>query len=148
MFKKENILVKVEADDWEETIRIAGGMLESAGSATSAYTEAMIEAIHDLGPYVVILPNFALAHAAPSEAVLEDDAALITLEKPVLFDSPNDPVRLIIAFCSKNGKTHLDSLAEIARFLMKGDIINELADAESVGEILKITTQYSATKDK
>jgi PTS system ascorbate-specific IIA component len=143
MFKEENIRTKVQADDWEEAVRIAGGLLKSAGSVTSKYIDAMIDAIHEMGPYVVILPKFALAHAAPSEEVLKDDVALITLKTPVSFGSPNDPVQVIIAFSSKNGKTHLDSLAEIAKFLMKGNIIEELADAESVDEILKITTRYS-----
>jgi len=145
MFKKDHILVNVQADDWEEAIRVAGGLLESARSTTVEYTEAMIDAIHEFGPYVVILPKFALAHAAPSESVLQDDVALITLEKPVMFGSPNDPVHLIIAICSKDGKTHLDSLKEIAKFLMKEDTINKLVDAKSVEEVIKITEEHSAT---
>ena len=42
MILKENIQAKVKAEDWNEAIRIVGGLLETAGSITPCYTEAMI----------------------------------------------------------------------------------------------------------
>ena len=142
MFKIENVQVKVKAGSWKEAIRIAGGLLESSGSITSKYTDAMIEAVEEMGPYMVILPHFALAHAAPSKEVLKDDFALITLEKPVLFGVPNDPVYIILALCAKDGKTHMDSLSKIAKVLMEENTIQEMIDAKTPQEILDITQKH------
>ena len=142
MLTKNNILARVEAEDWRKAIRIVGGLLESEGSITPNYTEAMINAVEEMGPYMVIMPKFALAHAAPSKEVLKDDAALITLREPVRFGSKNDPVFVILAICSKDGKSHLDSLASIASMLMQENMITKLIDAESVDEILEITRKY------
>lgn len=142
MILKENIQAKVKAEDWNEAIRIVGGLLETAGSITPCYTEAMISAVKDMGPYMVIFPNFALAHAAPSEEVIKDDTALITLEKPVLFGSPNDPVYVILAICSKDGKSHMDSLAQIASMLMRENMITRLIEAKNVEEILNIIEKH------
>ncbi|MFZ3151886.1 MAG: PTS sugar transporter subunit IIA [Anaerolineaceae bacterium] len=141
MFSKDKIAVNVKAGDWKEAIRVVGGLLESAGSIKSDYTEAMINAINEFGPYIVILPNFALAHAAPSDAVLKDDIALITLAEPVQFGSPNDPVYVIMALCSTDGKSHLESLANIAAMLMEEDTIGKLKNAKTAEEILEITSQ-------
>lgn len=141
MFSKDKIAVNVKVGDWKEAIRFVGGLLESAGSVKSDYTEAMINAVNEFGSYIVILPNFALAHAAPSDAVLKDDIALITLAEPVQFGSPNDPVYVIMALCSTDGKSHLESLANIAAMLMKEDTIGRIKNAKTVDEILEITSQ-------
>ena len=142
MFKKENILTKVKVGNWTEAIRIAGGLLESSGSITSKYTDAMIDAVKEMGPYMVILPHFALAHAAPSKEVLKDDFALVTLEEPVLFGVPNDPVYIILALCAKDGKSHMDSLAKIAKVLMEENTIQEMIEAKTPQEILDITEKH------
>ena len=143
MIAKENILAKAEAENWEAAIRIVGGLLEKAGSVTPKYTQSMIDAVKEMGPYMVILPNFALAHAAPSEAVLKDDTALITLKKPVDFGSQNDPVYVVLAICSQDGKSHMASLTKIAEMLMKENTLDELKQAASVEEILAIINKDS-----
>ena len=38
----------------------------------------------------------ALAHEAPCEDVVKSDMALITLDTPVEFGSPNDPVSVLL----------------------------------------------------
>ena len=143
MIAEKNILAKVDAADWEEAIRIVGGLLENAGSVTPKYTQAMIDAVKEMGPYMVILPNFALAHAAPSEDVLKDDTALITLNNPVDFGSQNDPVYVVLAICSQDGKSHMASLTKIAEMLMKENALDELKRAASIEEIISITSKYS-----
>lgn len=138
MIAKENIQTNVQAENWREAIRIVGGLLEANGSITHQYTEAMIKAVEDLGTYMVILPHFALAHAAPSKEVLKDDTALITLEKPVLFGSSNDPVYVILAICAQDGKSHMDSLAQLAAMLMQENMISKLMEAKKTEEIFDL----------
>jgi PTS system ascorbate-specific IIA component len=141
MFKAENILVKTEASNWSESIKIVGGLLEKAGSIKSGYTDAMIQSVKDMGPYMVILPHFALAHAAPSADVIRNDFALITLRTPVLFGSPNDPVSVLLGICSVDGKSHMDSLAKIAALFMKEGILEKIIRAETREEILQIMNE-------
>ena len=59
------------ADNWRQTIRLAGSLLEEAGTITADYTEAMVRSVEETGPYIVVAPGFAFAHARPSEAVKE-----------------------------------------------------------------------------
>ncbi len=142
IFKKENILVGASVSDWKEAVRAAGGVLEAAGSATSRYTEEMVAAVEEMGPYMVILPKLALAHAAPSGAVLRNDVSLVTLKEPVRFGSENDPVHVVLCICCTDRESHREALQRIARMVMDEDIVDRLAAAASVEEILSVAEGY------
>ena len=90
-----NFRVGVKAETWQEAVQAAGQVLLDCGSITQQYIDEMIQAVYDLGPYMVLMPGFALAHAEPSPAVLKDDMSLILLDKPVEFHSENDPVTIV-----------------------------------------------------
>ena len=132
---KENMRVAVKAADWQEAIRQAGGVLEQAGSITSEYTENMIKAVEDMGPYIVIMPGFAIAHAAPCEAVKKEDLAMITLAEPVSFGSPNDPVNLMLCVACVDRESHVRALQAVAEVLCEDGVMERLANAASVEEM-------------
>lgn len=138
LIRRENLAANVPAAGWKEAIRAAGHLLEAAGSATREYTEAMVAAVEELGPYMVILPKFALAHAAPSDAVLRNDASLITLKDPVYFGSENDPVHVVLSICCTDRVSHRESIKRIALLIMQEGAVDRLASAASAEEILAV----------
>jgi len=137
MIKKENVLARVSANDWREAIREVGNLLVNAKSVTPAYVDAMIEAVEEMGPYIVIMPGFALAHAAPSEAVLANDAALITLKEGVDFGSTNDPVHIVFCVSCVDKESHKKSLQQYARLFLKDEILEKIKNAQSANEIVE-----------
>ncbi len=138
IIKKENMRVKLPAGDWQEAIRQVGTVLKEAGSITDGYINAMIEAVKEYGPYIVIMPGFALAHAAPCEAVLHEDMALITLEEPVCFGSANDPVSVMLCVACVDQDSHIRALQKVALALGEEDIFGKMAAAETVDELYGI----------
>lgn len=132
---KENLRAAVIAADWREAIRQAGGVLEAAGSITAEYTESMIRAVEELGPYIVIMPGFAIAHAAPCAAVLKEDLALVTLAEPVVFGSPNDPVSTILCVACVDRDSHMRALQTVAEALCADGVMENLAKAKTVEEL-------------
>jgi len=132
---KENMRVRQDAADWKDAIRLAGAVLEEKGSITSAYTDAMIAAVEELGPYMVIMPGFAIAHAAPCPAVLKEDLALITLAEPVCFGSPNDPVTTILCVACIDRDSHMRALQTVAEALCGDGVMEKLAAAQTVEEL-------------
>lgn len=135
---KENLRCGLKAADWKEAIRLAGGVLEEAGSITNEYTESMVKAVEELGPYIVIMPGFAIAHAAPCEAVKKEDLAFITLAEPVSFGSPNDPVNLMLCVACIDRESHVRALQAVAEVLCEDGIMERLAAAASVDELAEI----------
>ncbi len=107
----EMVRLQIHAADWEAAVRTAGVLLVDAGYVSPNYIEAMINAVHEMGPYMVLAPGLALAHARPEDGVLKMGISLVTLAAPVNFGSEaNDPVALVIAFGGTDHKSHLGLL--------------------------------------
>ncbi|MDN6025476.1 PTS sugar transporter subunit IIA [Bifidobacterium mongoliense] len=136
----EAFLLDVEARDWKEAIRLAGRGLTSAGFATSAYTDEMIETVEKLGPYIVIAPGLALAHSRPSKAVTDTGLSWVRLRTPVSFgNKANDPVSLVIGLAGRDEQEHLAVMSAIAGALVNPKKVKALAEAptpESIRSIL------------
>lgn len=140
IIKIENMRAGVPASNWQEAIRQAGSILEAAGSITAEYTESMIKAVEELGPYIVIMPGFAIAHAAPAPSVKKEDIALITLAEPVSFGSPNDPVKLMLCVACVDRESHVRALQAVAEALCGDGVMDRLAAASSAEEMEAILT--------
>ena len=129
-FAENSIRVGAIALDREHAIEMAGELLVASGRSTPEYTESMIDAVVENGPYIVIAPGIALAHGRPSEAVLEIGLSLVTLAQPVVFgNEANDPVSLVIGLCATDHSSHIDIMAELATFLGDSVSVNTVLNA-------------------
>jgi PTS system ascorbate-specific IIA component len=134
-----SISVRATASNWKQAIELAGDALVTSQRTTTQYTEAMVQAFEELGPYMVIAPGIALAHARPSEAVLGTGLSLITLSEPVVFGSEaNDPVRLVIGLAAVDHDNHIDLMAALSYLLMDVMKVNMLLQAENVEQVREL----------
>lgn len=132
----ETIALDEQADDWQDAIRLAGGLLESAGIAESAYTQAMVDSVHQNGPYIVLAPGFAFPHARPSEAVHRTGMSWVRLSSPVEFGSrANDPVTLVVALAATDSSTHQQAMASLATVLTDTSLRASLDAATTPAEV-------------
>ncbi|MGC9397530.1 MAG: PTS sugar transporter subunit IIA [Anaerolineae bacterium] len=133
------IRLHVAVKNWEEAVRLAGGLLEEIEACEPRYTEAMINAVRELGPYMVLAPGLALLHARPEDGVKHIALSLVTLDPPVSFGSErNDPVSLVIAFGAVDKEKHLNMLQELALFLDHPTHRQQLMTATSVDEVMAL----------
>lgn len=138
LLDKKHVKVHVSAASWEEAIRAAGQVLVDAGSITDQYTVNMIQAVNDLGPYIVLMPKLALAHAAPSDAVKKTDISLITLEQPVDFGSVNGKVSVVLCLACVDRTSHMEKLTEIAKVLMQDGVVDALESAKDIDTVIQL----------
>jgi PTS system ascorbate-specific IIA component len=133
------ISLGVRVADWREAVRAAGAALTAAGIAAPEYADEMIRMIEQHGPYVVIAPGLALAHARPGPEVLKDGIAVVTLATPVDFGHPyNDPVRVVLALAVHASDAHVALVAELANLFNDSTAIDDLAEAQSVDDVQRI----------
>jgi ascorbate PTS system EIIA or EIIAB component len=133
------VVLGAEVADWRAAVRAAGAALAAAGIAKPSYAAEMIRMIDENGPYVVIAPGLALAHARPGPAVLKDGIAVVTLSTPVDFGHPyNDPVSVVLALAVAAGDAHVALVAELANVFNDSTAIADLAAATSVEEVRRI----------
>lgn len=137
--EKENIRLKVEAKDWREAIRKSGEILGINGYVKEEYIEDMIKAVEELGPYIVVIPHIALAHARPSDKVLRSGISLITLNEPVEFgNKDNDPVDIVFSLCAKSHKSHLNVLENLSKVLADEEKVQLLRNSNDVDQVYGI----------
>ena len=133
------IVLGADAADWRAAVDLAGVALTESGATTPDYGHEMIRMIEEHGPYVVIAPGLALAHARPGPAVLRDGLAVVTLATPVAFgNAHNDPVRVVLGLAVASAEHHLSLVAEIANVFNDSDAIARLAAAASPDAVREI----------
>ncbi|MDX2025106.1 PTS sugar transporter subunit IIA [Microcella sp.] len=124
------IVLGARASDWRDAVRLAGDALVDSGCTTAEYTEAMIRMVDDHGPYIVIAPGLALAHARPGPEVRCDGLSVVTLAEPVEFGhAHNDPVRVVIGLAGVAAEGHLEAVAQLANAFNDAAAIPALAAA-------------------
>lgn len=133
----ENIKVNVEATDWEDAIRKAGELLEQSGSIKTAYIDNMINSVKTLGPYIVLMPGFALGHSEPCPEVIKSDLSLITLKNPINFGSMNDPVKVVMCLACVDKQEHMAGIQRVAMKLMQENAIENMLKCDSDEELYK-----------
>lgn len=137
------IRLQVAVLDWEGAVRAAGELLVNSGKCTPAYVEAMISAVRELGPYMVIAPGLALAHARPEAGMLVVGLSLVTLSTPINFGSEvNDPVSLVVAFGGVDHTQHIELLADLASYLEDDERRAALTAALSVERVRELLREF------
>ena len=135
----EMVRLQINAADWEAAVTAAGNLLVDGGYVSPNYIKAMINAVHEMGPYMVLAPGLALAHARPEDGVLKMGISLVTLATPVNFGSEaNDPVNLVIAFGGTDHESHLGLLVSLASFLEDESRRKELASVNTYQELVQL----------
>ncbi len=133
------IVLGAEVDDWRAAVRLAGSALTASGAAKPGYSDEMIRMIEEHGPYVVIAPGLALAHARPGEEVLADGLSVVTLTTPVTFGHPhNDPVTVVLGLAITTIEGHLEQIAELANVFNDSSAIPAIAAATDPETVIAI----------
>jgi len=134
-----SIVIGAHADDWRGAVTLAADALTNSGAAQPGYGREMIRMIEEHGPYVVIAPGLALAHARPGPLVVHDGLAIVTLAEGVRFGHPhNDPVRVVLGLAIADPGSHIAAVAALANVFNDSDAIEELAAASSAAEVRQI----------
>lgn len=136
ILKNEAIIVNFEAKTWQEAVRAAGELLVLNGHAQESYIEGMVQLATSLGPYIVMTPGIAIPHARPEDGAIDVGVAAVKLAAPINFgNEENDPVHLVLAFCTPNADAHIDVLSKIAESLEQEDLLEKIIAAQSKEDI-------------
>lgn len=135
-----------KAEDWRSAIRLAAEPLLNEGCIIRPYVQAMIGKIEERGPYIVVAPGVAIAHARPEDGVVRVSMALLCIRRGVAFGSdPKHRVCLLFVLASSDGETHLKALSQLTAMLREDKNRDRLANAADESEIFRMIRQYSTT---
>ena len=133
------VAVKVNVTKWEDAVRVAGRLLVDCGFAEERYIEGMLSLTRELGPYIVLAPGIAIPHARPEEGAIKVGFAVLTLDPPINFGNEyNDPVHLVIGFCSPGANAHVELLTRIAHILGTDNFLEKCKAAKTPAELADV----------
>lgn len=102
-----SILLQAQANTWQEAVKLGVDLLVKADVVEPRYYQAILDGVEQHGPYFVIAPGMAMPHGRPEEGVKKTGFALVTLEKPLVFNhEDNDPVDILITLAAVDANTH------------------------------------------
>lgn len=111
----EHIKTIDSIDTLENAIRLAAEPLRHRQLIKESYIYAMIDLIDRYGPYIVIAPNIALAHALPEDGVNKLSMSLLNLKKAVLHE--NKSIKHIFVLAPTDKNSHLKIMRDLLDFL-------------------------------
>lgn len=139
IIEKSDIQVGLHASNYKEAILLASSPLIEEKKITKRYAEMMIESLETLGPYIVLMPGFALAHSAPCEEVKENCLSIAIFDEGIDFKSDKGLVRVVMVLASTDGESHVEKLSKIASKLMNEDyFITKLVDCTDKEEVYNL----------
>ncbi|MQS75154.1 PTS sugar transporter subunit IIA [Companilactobacillus halodurans] len=148
IIKQDLIKLHVKADDWKDAIRLSAQPLLDDDIVTSNYVDEIINSVKEYGPYFVIAPHVALAHA-PGKAGAKELAMGITVLEPAIkfHNEDNDPVSYVFTLSAPDNNSHLKAMQELVGLLTDEKFYQVLSDSNESSEILQFI-QDSVLKNK
>jgi PTS system ascorbate-specific IIA component len=99
----------------------------------------MIDNVETNGPYIVVAPGFAFAHARPSPAVHRTGMSWVRLAEPVAFGhKTNDPVTLVVALAATDDGAHATAMAQLAKVVGNPAARAALDEATRPADVLAV----------
>jgi PTS system ascorbate-specific IIA component len=135
----ENLIkLHVKANDWKEAIRLSSQPLLDQKIVTSNYVDEIINSVNEYGPYFVIAPHVALAHAPGKAGAKKLAMGISVLEPSVKFNNAdNDPVSYVFTLSAPDSDSHLKAMQELVYLLTDEKFYQVLSNSETPSEILR-----------
>ncbi|MEB6170225.1 PTS sugar transporter subunit IIA [Staphylococcus pseudoxylosus] len=134
----DKIQILDEVETWEQAITIAANPLLTQDYFESSYVTAMIDSVKELGPYIVIAPEIAIAHARPNDDVKHIGLSLLKLNQHINFSEEGHFASLIFVLSAIDNDGHLAILRSLATKLGNQETVNKLLAAQEINEIVNI----------
>lgn len=149
LISTDAVQLYVPAEDWRSAVIAAGDLLVATGATEPEYTDAMLATIDEHGPYIVIAPGFALAHARPDASVKHTGLSLVRLANPVEFGAgDNDPVTIVMGMAAADSTQHQQALASLATVLGDPERRSALDTAPTAEAVLEVLTREQPSQPR
>ena len=147
---KENMIdLNKTATDWKESIIAAGEILLWNKCISVNYLQQMIKLVLQYGPYIVVAPGIALAHAAPTDGVLQPGASIIRLKEPVSFGKEEfDPISIVVACAVNDNLDYSNALLQLMSTIRKPDFYQCVMEAKDAKDVFDYFEKQKTKRTK
>lgn len=133
------------AENWQEAIRISCRPLVKSGIVDEAYADELIENVNTYGPYIVLLPGFAMPHSMEgSQRAKGTGISFMKVKEPVHFD-PDDSEKDAVVFftlAATDSEEHLKNMRRLFTMLSNEDLLEDLLEVTCADDLLSLHEKY------
>lgn len=137
---EDSIRLNTCAVSWENAIEVACGPLVESGAITPDYSEDIIVATRELGPYYILTDRMAMPHAQGqnNSHVIRNAFSFITLREPVMF--PGDkPVSVLVVLAATDPDIHVSvAIPQIVAVFEQEGIVDRILQLTDQKDLLDI----------
>ncbi|WP_321388853.1 PTS sugar transporter subunit IIA [uncultured Enterococcus sp.] len=128
-----HIMIREAAATWQESIELVAKPLLKENIIEKRYVDAMIHAVDEYGPYIVIGKHLALAHARPEDGANKLGISVATIDQPINFGNLDmDPVKIIFCLAAVDSYSHLTIMKELIELINDEAKLNQLIDCTTI----------------
>lgn len=136
LLPERRIKIKGKAKNWKEAIVEAGELLLRDNCIEESYIENMIQIVEEFGSYIMLVPNVIFPHAKAKEKVKETAFSMVLYENKIDFID-GQKIDMVISFCSKNKREHLDGLINIIEKIEENSSKEKIMACKNSKDIIK-----------
>ncbi|EFS03837.1 PTS system IIA component domain-containing protein, partial [Listeria seeligeri FSL S4-171] len=134
-FTEETIMLEKSCPTWRQAIKVGTKCLEDLSIIEPSYHEKIIENLKTYGPYMVIAPGVAIAHAGANDGVLMDGLGVTVIEDGILFyDRYEEPVHVIFTLALNTKEAH-SIVEQLMKLALNEEKMNKIKLASSKRDI-------------
>lgn len=130
-------IYKEEENCWEDAIHKTAEILLANGCINENYIDVMISLAHQYGPYFVISPRIAIAHAQPKDGVFKIGLSL-SIFKNGLDIMGKEKVQFLFVLATPDQSEHMHILQNIACLNEQTEVMDQMIEAGCEEDILYI----------
>lgn len=126
-----------QPENWEEAIRISCENLIDKGIIDETYREEVVAAVHNYGPYIVIVPGVAMPHSTDkSSGVFGTAISFTKFKEKIYFEAGNEEKQATLFFtlAAKNPDEHMTNIANLSDLLMTDGVIEALDKITTISD--------------
>lgn len=134
------ILIKNSVKNWKEALKLGVSLLVDEGFCSNELEQKILDNYEKNGPYFVIAPRIALAHAEPGDYIYKNGISLILLKKETsLSNQKKHDVNLFFTLSATGGEEHMKLISKFARIFSSDlNLVQKLILATSADEVKEI----------
>lgn len=137
LLSPNRIALDKEAFDWKDAIISAGELLLWDKFISVNYLHKMIDLVIKYGPYIVIAPHVALAHASPDDGAIGTGVSIVRLKEPIAFGKEKlDPVKIVLACSFLDTPENANTLLNLMRTVQKPSFLSMALKIEDPKDLL------------
>lgn len=140
LFSEKRVKAKGNATNWREAIREAGELLVKDACIEEEYIDDMIKLVDDFGGYILLAPHVIFPHARSKNTVKKTAFSIVTYEERMDF-LEGKKIGVVICFCVKEEREHLDSLIEIVEKMEANNLEEKIRKCKTAKDIIKYFKQ-------